>query len=90
MTARGQMYRPIDALLTDGQWHGQSHPAAHPSVRGPRTELGWMQADQLKVRCHRPSGPVMRSVERCNRVASQPFSRANATGDASCEKEMRV
>ena len=36
MTARGQMCRPIDALLTDGQWHGQSHPAAHPSVRGPR------------------------------------------------------
>ena len=85
MTARGQMCRPIDALLTDGQWHGQSHPASHPSVRGPRTELGWMQADQLKVRCHR-----LGSVVRCNRVASQPFSRANATEDASCEKEMRV
>ena len=63
VTARGQMCRPIDALLTDGQWHGQSHPAAHPSVHGLRTEcvdvecvLGWMQADQLKVRCHRPSG----------------------------------
>ena len=56
MAARGQMCRPIDDLLTDGQWHGQSHPAAHPSVRGPRTELGWMQADQLKVRCHRTSG----------------------------------
>ena len=88
MTARGQMCRPIDALLTDRQWHGQSHPAAHPSVRGPRTELGWMQADQLKVRCHRPSGHWVGG--EVNRVASQPFSRTNATGDASCEKQMRV
>ena len=34
--------------------------------------------------------PGIGSVERCNRVASQPFSRANDTGDASCKKEMRV
>ena len=33
MTARGQMYRPIDALLTDGQWHGQSQERARSTHR---------------------------------------------------------
>ena len=61
MTARGQMCRPIDALLTDGQCGTAkvTRPrtracAVHAQSSGCR-ELG-MQADQLKVRCHRPSG----------------------------------
>ena len=88
MTARGQMCRPIDSLLTDGQWHGLSHPAAHPerarSTHRARVDAGRSAEGQMS--------PALRALGRyrCNRVASQPFSRANATGDASCEKEMRV
>ena len=60
-------------------------PERARSTHRARVDAGRSAEGQIS-----PGPPGIGAVERCNRVASQPFSRVNATGDASCEKEMRV
>ena len=59
MTARGQMYRPIDAILTDGQWHGQSPgraPERARSTHRARVDAGRSAEGQMS--------PALRALGR--------------------------